>query len=349
MTTTGSFGINAAVKVVGLPPNDAPQQVTPGSSHTCARLTSGAVYCWGNGGSGQMGNGSFTSSTSPVKIPLPATASKVASGDSFICAALTDGSVWCWGADYNGELGDGTFTNSGTNQAKASPVRVGTALFASPDVLIASTATAHVMVGFQIFSWGEDKWGELGTGNSTTASPFGSATPVSTSYAGIAVAISAASSGDHACLLTSGAIIRCWGNNDLGQLGDGTFTIGVGTSSSATPNTVTGLTGTPSAVIAGGSHTCAIMTNGDFDCWGDDFFGELGDGVFRNTGSGQAVPSPQRATVVPSTPVAAALGGNHTCVLLKNGSVWCWGANGNGQLGNGTFVDSVTAVRMTGW
>jgi alpha-tubulin suppressor-like RCC1 family protein len=349
ITTTGSFGISTAVKVVGLPSNDAPQQVAPGGSHTCALLTSGAVYCWGGGGSGQMGNGSFTGSTSPVKVPLPAAASKVASGDSFICAVVNDGSVWCWGDNFFGELGDGTFTNGRTDQGKPSPVQVATKLFTSPDALVASTRTAHVMVGAQIFSWGEDKFGELGTGSPTTSSPFGSATPVSTSYAGQAVAISAASSGSHACLITNQAIIRCWGDNAFGQLGDGTVNSGVATSTYATPNTVTGLTGTPSAVIAGGSHTCAIMTNGDFDCWGDDFSGELGDGVLRNTGSDQSVPSPSKATVVPGAPVAAALGVSHTCVLLKNGSVWCWGANGNGQLGNGAFIDSPTAVRMTGW
>ena len=341
ITTTSSAGIDTAVKVVGLPSNDAPKQIAPGGSHTCALLTSGTVYCWGAGYSGQLGNGSFTGSTTPVKVPLAA-ASKVASGDSFVCAALNDGSVWCWGDDYFGELGDGTFTNGRTDQAKASPVQVGTTLVTAPDALIASTRTAHVLVGFQIFSWGEDKFGELGTGSATTSSPFGSATPVSTPYAGQALAISAASSGDHACMLTNHGIIRCWGNDDYGQLGDGSFA-GVG----ATPNTVTGLTGTPSAVFAGGSHTCAIMTNGDFDCWGDDSFGELGDGVFRDTS--QPVTSPIEATVVPSTPVSAALGISHTCVLLKNGSVWCWGANGNGQLGNGMFIDSPTAVRMTGW
>ncbi|HXJ22706.1 MAG TPA: hypothetical protein VMT03_20985 [Polyangia bacterium] len=341
------YGINTAVKTVGLPANDAPQQVVTGQWHTCTRLASGAVYCWGSGAFGEMGNGSFNGSTSPVHVPLRAAAKTIASGDEFICAVLTDNSVWCWGNDYDGQLGDGTYTNGRSDQGKASPVQVVTTLFNSPSALVASSGTAHVMSGSGIFSWGQDQYGELGTGTATTASPFGSATPVSTPYAGIAVAISAASSGHHACLLTNGAIIRCWGENDYGELGDGTVTPN-SPYGEASANTVTGLTGTPSAVFAGGSHTCALMANGDFDCWGDDYYGEVGDGMFRTTGT-TTVPSPTKATVVPSAPASAALGGNHTCVLLKNGSVWCWGYNINGQLGNGTFVDSPTAVRMTGW
>jgi alpha-tubulin suppressor-like RCC1 family protein len=349
VTTASPYGSNTAVQVAGLPANDAPQQIAPGGHHTCARLASGAVYCWGDGSSGQMGTGAGASSLTPVKVPLAAGASLIASGDQFVCAALTNSTVWCWGADYDGELGDGTYTNGRNNQFKPSPVQVVTNLFTMPSAMTASTATMHVMAGTGVFSWGEDQFGELGTGTATTTSPYGNASPVSTPYAGFAVAISAASAGDHACLLTSGGIIRCWGNNGSGQLGNGMVnTTGVTMPGEATPDTVSGLTGTPSAVFAGGFHTCALMTNGDLDCWGDDTDSELGDTTSEPTMQ-LVKPSPVKATVVPGTPTSAALGQQHTCVLLKNGSVWCWGSNLNGQLGNGNFIDSPSAVRVTGW
>ena len=142
------------------------------------------------------------------------------------------------------------------------------------------------------------------------------------------VATQVAAGSQHTCALTSTGGVQCWGFNFYGQLGNGGAPIG-----SKTPVVVAGLTGVV-AIVAGGSHTCALTNAGAVQCWGLD-----------GTAANNNVP-----TVVSGLPSIAAIatGSSHTCALTSAGGVWCWGPNGSGQLGNGTTINSTVPVEVLG-
>jgi alpha-tubulin suppressor-like RCC1 family protein len=137
--------------------------------------------------------------------------------------------------------------------------------------------------------------------------------------------------GSHACEIQGDGTVRCWGNNNAGQLGDGT------TTSRLTPVTVPGFNGAL-AVAAGQSHTCAIFGNGRVYCWGDNSLGQLGDGTHVRQ------LTPVAALTGTNVAVAITAGAYHTCVLTVDGRVGCWGNNSSGQLGDGSFTNQATPV-----
>ncbi len=144
-----------------------------------------------------------------------------------------------------------------------------------------------------------------------------------------------AAGGAHTCALRNDGTVYCWGDNWEGQLGDGTTAL-----SRPTPVAVAGLTGA-TALAAGGSHTCALQSDGTVACWGDNYYGQLGDGTTTSRPTPVAVAGLSGAT-------ALAVGGSHTCALRNDGTVACWGANYYGQLGDGTFTDRLTPTAVAG-
>jgi alpha-tubulin suppressor-like RCC1 family protein len=136
------------------------------------------------------------------------------------------------------------------------------------------------------------------------------------------------------CTLSHTGQVKCWGANSDGQLGDGT------TTSRSTPLPVAGL-GTVRDLGAANGHVCALNTDSEVWCWGDNWGGQLGNGTTTSSSS------PVRVSGAPSAVVALALGSGHTCALTEPGRVWCWGYNGQGQLGIGTQVDSSVPVEVT--
>src|SRR5436309_923624 len=297
------------------------------------RLRDGTGQCWGRNNFGQLGNGdgSLTSSSVPVAVRGLTTATRVVTGDAHTCALLGDGTVQCWGVGDSGQRGDGTFNNISTVPGAVVGITGAVAVAAR------GYHSCALLGDGTVWCWGRNSDGQLGVTPSgsqcpTTPGFFCSSTPVRAT--GITSAAAVIAGGYHTCALFGDGTAQCWGRNDDGQLGDGTFT------SSSTPLRVGGLTGA-AAVSGGFYHTCALLGDSTVQCWGRNAEGQLGNG----TTIGSRVPG--RVAGLPSA-TAVSGGFQHTCALLSDGTVQCWGRNLEGQLGDGTTTSSSTAVRVGG-
>jgi len=176
----------------------------------------------------------------------------------------------------------------------------------------------------QVACWGDNFYGQLGTGTPAHRATVSNLTD----------AAGAAAGWWDACALRQNGQVVCWGDNSSGQLGDGT------TDASQTPVAVSGLLD-GAAIRAGGAHNCGLRQNGQVVCWGDNDYGQLGDGTTTDAATPVAVSDLVDA-------VALSAGGYHSCALRQAGQVVCWGDNSSGQLGDGTATSSVTPVAVSG-
>jgi alpha-tubulin suppressor-like RCC1 family protein len=299
-------------------------RVAAGDEFACALLGDGTARCWGLGESGQRGDGTLTQmSTVPVAVSGLASAAAVTAGYNHACALIADGSMRCWGGNVYGQIG-----NPSTGQAGSPVPVVVSGITGATAITAGAYHTCAVLGDSTLRCWGQNDLGQLGDGTLTSSSA-----PVT--VRGITGATGVRGGGSHTCALLVDGTVQCWGSNYQGQLGDGT------TTSSSTPVRVAGITGAV-AIAAGWQHTCAVLRDGTVQCWGDNAFGQLGDGTMRNS-----------STPVPVTGIAGAVGvtsgwWHHSCALLGDGQVRCWGVNDWGQLGNGTTTSSSTPVPMTG-
>ncbi len=261
--------------------------ITAGHWHTCGLTTAGAAYCWGENDRGQLGNDSTTSSSTPVAVSGGLTFSTIGAGLYYTCGLTLAGAAYCWGANGWGQLGNGSRTSSST------PVAVSTVLRFS----ILGTGGVHACAltsSGAAYCWGSNSLEQLGTGAATgpeTCLQPGPHPPrgnddCSTVPTKVATALRW---GDlragltHTCGLTPGGQAYCWGEDYQGELGDGS----TGTTSS-TPVAVSGGL-TFRAIAAGSSHTCGLTTAGAAYCWGDNYFGQLGDGTTTSSATPVAV------------------------------------------------------------
>ncbi len=246
----------------------------------------------------------------------------VSGGGQHTCALLSDGTAKCWGWNGYGQLGDGTTAEHHT------PVTVS----GLTDAVAISAGTSHTCALLNDGTakcWGWNGDGQLGDG--TTADHH---TPVTVSGLNNVIAINAA--GNHTCALFGDGSMRCWGENSHGQLGDGT------TMNRSNPVAVSNLS---NAVAIGGGeyHTCAVLNDGTVRCWGFNSFGQLGDGTLISQSAPVTVSGLNNATGI-----APGRSFGHTCVLLADATVKCWGFNNNGQLGDGTNVSQSSPVAVSG-
>lgn len=289
--------------------------------NTCAARPDGSVACWGDNGHGQIGNGSAISATSPATVAGVSGAVGVAVGQLHSCAQKADGTVLCWGYNLSGQLGDGT-TVDRPNAAPVSGLSDVLTLAAGLDnnCAVKSDGTQSC--------WGYNEYGQLGDGGSVNQlSPI--------SVTGLADATATGMGWFHTCTVKSGGSVVCWGRNDLYELGD--TSIGF---VSRTPVVVPSLIGVMK-LASGLYHNCAARTDGSVVCWGQNDFGELGNG----STSLKAGPA---AVAGLTDVVALAAGFSHTCALKSDGTVACWGYNGYGQLGDGTTTDRLVPTAVPG-
>ncbi|MDP1847051.1 MAG: hypothetical protein Q8K79_04585, partial [Solirubrobacteraceae bacterium] len=316
------------------------QALAVGDYHTCAVLDDGTVRCWGYGNEGQLGYGSrnhvgdneLPSTMGAVNIGTGRTATAITAGGNHTCAVLDDGSVRCWGLGEFGQLGNGSTASIGDGErpGEIDPVKLG----GQSAVAITAGAfhTCVLLADGSVRCWGLGGNGQLGYGD-TTAVIDPTTKPEPVNLGAPATAITAGAT--HSCAVLTDGSVRCWGLNDLGQLGYGnTTSIGDNELPSTAGPVDLGAGRTARAISAGGEHTCAVLDNGTVRCWGSGLFGQLGYGNLASIGDNESPASVGPVDLGPAAnAVAVAAGIYHTCVRLVGGGVRCWGNGADGRLG----------------
>ena len=315
------------------------------SGHTCALLAEASVRCWGFGGAGRLGYASTSTigddedpgSVGPVDLGVGRTAKAVSAGAFHTCALLGDDRVHCWGFGGEGRLGYASTGTIGDDEPPGSvgPVDLGAARTAKA-ISAGGGHSCALLDDNAVRCWGFGSDGRLGhpsrinIGDDETP---GSVGPVNLGAGRSAKAISAGQS--HTCALLDDDTVRCWGFGANGQLGYGnTNTVG----DNETPGSVgpvdLGAGRSAKAISAGDGHTCALLDEGSVRCWGFAGNGRLGYANTADIGDNETPGSVPSVDFGPGrTAKAISAGGGHSCALLDDGSVRCWGFGANGRLG----------------
>ena len=332
VTASNSYGSASAISSQTVAVAAIPA-VSAGGNHTCALLSGGTVWCWGQGDSGELGNGSEFSRLTPVQVGGITNATQISAGWWHTCAVLSTGTVKCWGNNYDGQLGDGTTANSSI------PVPIN-GISTATQISAGGYHTCALLSGGTVKCWGANDSDQLGDGTTTDSS-----IPVSVNGISTATQISAGDA--DTCALLSGGTVECWGSNQYGQLGNGGPT-GDG-SYSSTPVQVSDISNA-TQISAGGmdqpSHTCALLFGGTVKCWGYNYFGQLGNGTLTNSPP-WGITTPVSVSGI-TTVTQVSTGYEHTCALLSGATVECWGNGGDGQLGTGTTDTAPTPISVVG-
>jgi alpha-tubulin suppressor-like RCC1 family protein len=352
----GPGELGATLPAVDLGPGRTALQLTAGYNHTCARLDDGSVKCWGLNDVGQLGLGDTQSrgdGPGEMGATLPAlnlgagrTALQLAAGSFHTCARLDDGSVKCWGRNNLGQLGLGDTQDRGGGPGQMGATLPAVNLGSGRTALQLTAGDSHTCAQLDDSSvkcWGYNFSGELGLGDTQNRGDgpgeMGATLPaVNLGPGRTALQLTA---GSHTCARLDDGSVKCWGFNGGGQLGLGDTQSrgdGPGEMGATLPAVNLGPGRTALQLTAGLAHTCARLDDGSLKCWGANFVGQLGlgDGQSRGDGPGKLGASlPPVDLGLGRTALQLTAGGGHTCARLDDGSVKCWGANGNGQLGLG--------------
>jgi hypothetical protein len=324
--------------------------IAAGIAHTCAITPEGGVRCWGNNNFGQLGNGSNVGSNVPVDVVGIEGGKTIVAGGNHTCV-LTGDKVWCWGQNSEGQLGDGTRMDRNV------PVNV---LNNVADITAGLDYTCAIMTYGQVMCWGNNDQGQLADDTRTDRL----IPTLSTLISGLSNVDAGL---NKSCGLTSTGLLRCLsgGGNQpsggpipgAGQSPESGLDVAVNRFSSLVMALNGGgvpvefrngqfkpISGINRAidVDSGVGHVCALLDNGTVKCWGSNYYGQLG---INSKSSNQ---DPQLVQGI-SSAWQLAVGKFHACVLITSSTpgvndIQCWGLNKDGQLGNGTNVDSLVPV-----
>jgi alpha-tubulin suppressor-like RCC1 family protein len=333
-TSEGKTGSTTRVIVIKY------RSVSAGTMHACDIASGGIAWCWGlNGAEGRIGSEQMSStamSTTPFRVPGNHRFVQLATYGRHTCGITVEGRAYCWGSNSWGSLGGGL----SASQSPTPVLVAGNATFRS--ITAGADHACAVTTANVAYCWGNGDWRQLGTGSSTYSS-----TPVAVA-GGLSFATITAGSAFTCGVSSTNGAAYCWGANALGQTGDGQK-INYGNVFVATPQAVVGGLAFKS-VSLGSEYACGVTTTGQGYCWGSNNNGKLGAG---------------QATIDSSTPVAVAgglafrsisAGFSHACGVTTSDAVYCWGANGSGQLGvtlaSGSFVpvragDNLSAAEVS--
>ena len=332
-TFSGDFSL-VPIQVSALPGLRIAKRIVAGTNHTCVLATDGTVWCWGQNGNGNLGDGTFLIRGIPVQALLGTTAVMISAGGSTTCASLSDDSLKCWGKGNSGQIG-----NNATLLSNATPVY--TSLVPASLSVPGSFTVGHLEIGsahscaISVLgaAW---CWGDVANGRLGITQELNALIPTPTTSLG-STASEVAAGGAHTCALLTNGSVMCFGYNDTGQLGQ---TPTQPASSNAIP-TVVALVATATHVSAGKQFTCALLSTAVVHCFGDNVSGQLGAGSF-----GSVRETPGAVLGLTGTVVDVVAGTGHSCAVMSTGQVRCWGLNDQGQLGIGTQsnVSAATAI-----
>ncbi|HJL14315.1 MAG TPA: hypothetical protein RMH99_01595 [Sandaracinaceae bacterium LLY-WYZ-13_1] len=301
--------------------------VCAGAEHTCVAHADGAVDCFGDGSRGQLGPGAppgpGAGSSTPLAVTGIADAAEVVCGSTFTCVRRSGGTALCFGSNRYGQLGDGTTTDAVTPvevvRSEASP---GVPLGSIEDLEAGGDYVCARITGGEVRCWGRADDGALGDGTTPTFTVFGRAFPVPMN--GVTDAVEVAAGSGSTCVRHADGSVSCAGNNNEGQLGDGTR------DDRGTMMPVPGLSGAV-ALAVGFDHACAALDDGAVRCWGNNRNGQMGNGR-----SEARFVSPSDPATGLSDAVDLGGSGGHTCAVRASGDAVCWGADPYGQIGDDT-------------
>lgn len=332
------------------------ESITAGAVHACALRSIGTIYCWGGNGEAQIGSmNTFDSVTLPTQVSGISDASSIDAGDTHTCAVHSDGTVSCWGSNYFGQLGNGT---SGVDKISYQPVKV----HGLTDVTGVTAGLFHscaLHINGTVSCWGWNAAGQLGNGIRNEPPHYGSInwedeqSPIPVQAVGISDAIALSAGDDFTCALLSSGTVSCWGSQGMfetrirgGIIWEESIWLG-------TPKIINDLIGIV-GIVSQAKNTCAQNMNSEIFCWGNDQYGQLGNGVRSKPCSSCAYYSqaPLKVQGINDSILIATGGsityrigaddswsnnhlvGVHACSLNSTGTISCWGNHYRGQLGH---------------
>jgi uncharacterized repeat protein (TIGR02543 family) len=333
---------------IPLYPGETITSISLGASYSSVLTSDGRLFTWGYNSGGQLGNGTTVDQYTPIDITSyfylneNEIITSISMGWSHSSALTSEGRLFTWGGNYFGQLGDGTTIDrlipteitSNFNLAEGEIIT---------NISLGGHSSALTSEG-RLFTWGGNSYGELGDGTTTSKN---TPTEITNQFSlGIGERIVGISLGHlHSSAYTSLGRLFTWGENENGRLGDGT------TTDRWVPTEITNqfslyLDETITNVSLGDSHSSALTSNGRVFTWGSNSNGQLGD----STTITRATPTEITTHFnlgLGETIISINLGNSHSSALTSTGKVFTWGANGSGQLGDGTYADNYSPTEIT--
>lgn len=328
-----------------------------GENHTCVLMDTGAVRCWGSAFYGELGTGDrqdrgdrpgdMGANLVDVDLGAGTSAAALEVYENHGCALLTDGRLKCWGRNSYGLLGQEDDDIRGDDPGEMGEnlpgVDLGTGLTVTA-VAAGDHFNCALLGDSSVKCWGRNNHGQLGQEHRTQLGDdpgeLGDNLPPIDLGNGRSVQTLAAGK-YHTCALLDNNSVKCWGYNVYGQLGQEhseSIGDGPGEMGNSLPDVDLGPGRSAVAIAAGELHTCALLNNGEVKCWGDNTYGQLGQGDTRDRGDNASEMGDNLAAIElggAGVAVAIAVGGNQSCAQLQGGTWKCWGHNPFGQLGLG--------------
>lgn len=368
----GQLGVGQSVahtvapgEAVALGTNRTAKAIAVGSTEACAILDNGDLKCWGSNEFGKLGNGSAMDTDVglqatdmgdhllPIALGAGRTATAVGLGGNHTCAVLDNGDVKCWGSNAFGQLGQDNDIDYRTPPAAAINLGGKAIAVSAGD----ANTTCALLADGTGKCWGVTDYGALSVAidKDLGQAPRNAGHYEIGDYAGEMALLPALSFGpgltakqlgagfESSCALLSNNLVKCWGTSGVGELG-----VDFKGGQKGNQPGMTDLDGinlgaghTVKSLAVGAFHHCALLDDGSVKCWGSNSAGELGIGNTAAQGDDVGEMGDQ-LPVVPlgHKALKIAAGDAHSCALLDNGTVVCWGYNSQGQLGNGNTANA---------